>query len=202
MSRDTPEDRQQEESKPPPAGWRRALVWLERVVTAGIVVFLAIRLGPQLGALTGVGPSLGSAPAYSLVTLGGDTVRSADLAGKVVVLNFWATWCAPCRLEMPSLQALHERSDTSRVAVIGLSTDVGSPDGIRAFLEERDITYPVGRATPEHRQAFGGIGGIPTTFIIDPRGVIQHRVVGYFTPPALSLAVGRLVDEPAEKPSP
>ena len=177
----------------PKTRWKRSLVWLERIVTVGLVIFVAIRLGPQLGALTGVGPSLGSAPEYTFVTLAGDTVRSTDLAGKVVVLNFWATWCGPCRLEMPTLQSLHQRSDTAEVVVLGLSTDVGSVDPIRAFLEERDITYAVGRATREHRQAFGGIRGIPTTFIIDGDGVIQHRVVGYFAPPALSMAVSRLI---------
>ena len=180
-------------------GWRWALVWLERLVTAGLLVFVAIRLGPQLGALTGIGPSLGNAPAYTLVTLDGDTIRSADLSGKVVVVNFWATWCAPCRLEMPSLQALHERTDSSEVVVLGLSTDVGGGSSIRDFLTERDITYPVGRATPEHRRAFGGIGGIPTTFVIDPEGVIRHKVVGYFAPPAMRLAVSRLLPE-AEAP--
>ena len=61
------------------------------------------------------------------------------------------------------------------------------------FLGEREISYPVGRATSAHRRAFGGIPGIPTTFIIDREGVIQHKVVGYFTPPALRLAVSRLL---------
>ena len=167
-------------------------MWGERVVTAGLLVFVAIRLGPQLGALTGVGPSLGSSPDYSFVTLSGDTVRSSDLSGKVVVLNFWATWCGPCKLEMPALQALHERSDTSRVAVIGLSTDVGGAAGIRDFLAERAISYPVGRASNAHRQAFGGIG---------PDGTIEHRVVGYFAPPAMRLAVSRLLP-PESTPAP
>lgn len=180
-------------SQEPRTRWQHTLVWFERIVTAGLLIFVAIRLGPQLGALTGVGPSMGRAPAYAFVTLDGDTVRSTDLAGKIVVLNFWATWCGPCRLEMPTLQALHERSDTGDVVVLGLSTDVGSAGPIRAFLDEREITYPVGRATREHKQAFGGIGGIPTTFIIDGGGVIQHRVVGYFAPPALSMAVSRLI---------
>jgi peroxiredoxin len=173
--------------------WRTTLMWLERLVTFGLLVFVAVRLGPQLGALLGVGPNLGEAPAYTVVTLDGDTLRSEDLAGRVVVLNFWATWCAPCRLEMPTLQALYERSDSAEVVVLGLSTDVGSTDPIREFLDERDITYPVGRATQAHRTAFGGIAGIPTTFIIGPDGVIEHRVVGYFTPPALSASVKRLI---------
>jgi cytochrome c biogenesis protein CcmG, thiol:disulfide interchange protein DsbE len=172
--------------------WR---TWLEWAFTLGVLAFAVHRLGPQLGALAGVGPDLGRVPDFTVVTLGGDTLRSADLRGQVVVVNFWATWCGPCRLEMPSLQSLHEDRADDGVVVVGLSTDVGSVDPIREWVEERDITFPIARATNDHRRAFGGIRGIPTTFLIDRTGVVRHRVVGYFTPPALRVAVGRLVDE-------
>jgi len=177
--------------------WKTALVWVERIVTLALLVFVAVRFGPQLGALLGVGAVSDEAPAYELVTLSGDTVRSTDLRGRVVVVNFWATWCPPCRLEMPSLQKLHERRAGDGVVVLGFSTDVGGDDGVGAFLRERGITYRVGKATAEHRRAFGGIQGIPTTFVLDRRGRVRHRVVGYFAPPAMNAAVGRLVDEDA-----
>ena len=172
--------------------WRAALEW---AFTLGVLVFALYRLGPQLGALAGVGPDLGRVPELTMVTLEGDTLRSADLRGQVVVVNFWATWCGPCRLEMPSLQSLHEDRAEDGVVVIGLSTDVGSDEPIRDWIEERGITFPIGRATRAHRNAFGGIRGIPTTYLIDRQGVVRHRVVGYFTPPALRVAVDRLVDE-------
>lgn len=174
--------------------WRAAVAWAERLVLAGLLVFVAYRFAPQLAALTGVGPDLGRTPDFQIVTLDGDTIRSLDLRGKVVVLNFWATWCLPCRLEMPSLQHLHEDRAADGVLVLGLSTDVGSEEPIRAFLEEREITYPVARASDAQRRAFGGISGIPTTFVIDKDGVVRHRVVGYFAPPALRAAVSRLLD--------
>jgi len=177
-----------------PPRWRTALLWTERLVLVGLLAFAAYRFGPQLGALTGIGPTLGTAPELAFVSLDGETLTSADLRGEVVVLNFWATWCLPCRLEMPSLQSLHEDRAAEGVRVLGLATDVGSEGPIRAFLTERDITYPVGRATAEQRRAFGGIPGIPTTFIIDRDGVIRHRVVGYFAPPALRAAVSRLLE--------
>lgn len=181
----------------PRPAWKTALVWLERLVTAGLLIFVAIRLGPQVGALVGVARDQGRAPAYALVTMSGDTVQSVDLAGKVVVVNFWATWCIPCRLEMPSLQALHERHRGDDVVVLGFATDVGGEQAIRTFLADRGITYPVGRATQAHRQAFGGIPGIPTTFLVDRQGNVRHKVVGYFAPPALNAAVNRLLAEPS-----
>jgi len=175
--------------------WKTALVWLERVVTAGLLLFVAVRFGPQLGALLGVGAGSDEAPSWEMVTLSGDTVRSVDLAGQVVVVNFWATWCPPCRLEMPSLQKLHERRSRDGVVVLGLSTDAGGDGAVRSFLSERGITYPVGRATAEHHRTFGGIQGIPTTFVLDQAGRVRHRVVGYFTPPAMNAAVARLLRE-------
>lgn len=174
---------------------RRALKWLERVVMAALVVFVLYRLGPQLGALTGVGPDLGRSPEYGFTALDGTVVRSEELIGQVVVLNFWATWCGPCKLEMPSLQSLHEDRASEGVAVLGLATDVGRVSTITEFLEEREISYPVGRATHAHRQAFGGVPAIPTTFLIDKNGLVRHRVVGYFAPPALRAAVSRLLAE-------
>lgn len=180
---------------------RPVFVWGERVLTAAILLFVLYRLGPQLQAWTGVGPDLGRAPAYAFTALDGSAVNSDALIGNVVVLNFWATWCGPCKLEMPALQNLHEDRAADGVVVLGLATDAGQGAGIRDFLEERGIEYPVGRATYDHRSAFGGISAIPTTFIIDREGVVQHRVVGYFAPPAMRAAVDRLLDEPAATPS-
>jgi len=175
--------------------WKRALTWIERLALLVLTAFAVYRLAPQAGALTGIGPDRGRAPDFMFVSLGGDTIRSADLRGDVVVLNFWATWCVPCRLEMPSLQSLHEDREADGVHVLGLATDVGSEDAIRAFLDAREISYPVGRATTGLRRAFGGIRGIPTTFLVGRDGLVEHRVVGYFAPPALRLAVHRLLED-------
>lgn len=190
-------ERVKEEAAPAPARTSRWRTWLEWSLTLAVLAFALHRFGPQIGALAGVGPDLGRAPDFTVVTLDGDTLRSAELGGRVVVVNFWATWCGPCRLEMPSLQSLHEDRADDGVLVVGLSTDLGSVGPIREYVDERDITFPIARATNDHRRAFGGIQGIPTTFLIDRTGVVRHRVVGYFTPPALRVAVGRLVDEGA-----
>jgi len=169
-------------------------MWAERLFIAAALVFVIYRLGPQLGALVGFGPDLGPPPEYRFAAFDGSIIDSDQLRGKVVVLNFWATWCGPCRLEMPSLQSLHEDRAEDGVVVLGLSTDDGPDSAIEDFLRERDITYPIGRATRENSKAFGEISLLPTTFIIDRQGVIRHKVTGYFAAPAMRIAVNRLVD--------
>jgi len=173
----------------------KSWVWAERLLIVAALAFIVYRLAPQLGALTGIGPDLGPSPEYRFTALDGSVVDSNQLLGSVVVLNFWATWCGPCRLEMPSLQSLHEDRAEDGVNVIGLATDAESGSAVEDFLIEHEITYRVGRATNAHRRAFDGIPMIPTTYLIDRSGVIRHKVVGYFAPPALRLAVNRLLEE-------
>jgi len=179
--------------------WRHPVVrWTERIFWVAVALFAINRLGPQLSAWTGIGPTLGQAPAFSVTTLDGSTLTSDDLRGRTVVLNFWATWCLPCRLEMPALQALHDEMDPDQVQVIGISVDV-TRGPVADYLAEHEITYPIGMASGELRRAMGGITAVPTTFIIDPDGVIQHRVLGYFAPPAMRAAVRRAVEAQADR---
>jgi len=180
--------------------WKALLTWGERALWAAALVFIAIRLGPQLGALTGIGPALGSAPEIRFATLDGREVVPEELRGKVVVVNFWATWCPPCRLEVPALQRLHEDLADQGVVVLGLSTDTGGEEAVRDYLEERGVTYAVGMAPAPLRRSFGGVSALPTTFILDRDGVIQHRVLGFFAPPAMRAAVRRLLGEGEGEP--
>jgi len=176
----------------------RSVRWLERLVWAGVWIFVLIRIGPQVVALTGVGPVEGSVPQWSAVTLEGERVDAEALRGRVVVVNFWASWCGPCRLEVPALQSLWEEHGgdrgVGRVAVVGVSIDSDRAAAER-FLAERGVTYPVVMATPALEEAFGGVRGVPTTFILDGGGVVHHRVYGYFVPPAMRAAVQRLLEE-------
>lgn len=180
--------------------WARRLashpvvVWGERILVAAVLLWALHRLGPQLSALTGIGPVEGSVPKYVVTDLQGRTWSSEDLRGQVVVVNFWATWCLPCRIEIPALQTLHEDHADGGVVVLGISTDVGGARVVPPYLEERGVTYPVALADGAVRRAFGGVDALPTTFVIDRDGVVRHRVVGLFAPPALRAAVGRLVE--------
>jgi thiol-disulfide isomerase/thioredoxin len=196
-------------SEPSDAGLRATLsrltaspwfTWGERLVWIGVLVFVAVRLGPQLSALTGLSlpaahPVEGTRPVWAVRTLDGTSLSSEELRGRVVVVNFWATWCPPCRLEVPSLQKLWEERRGEGLVVVGLSRDQGGRGVVEAFLDERGVTYPVALADRDLVDAFGGTPGLPTTLLLDREGRVRHRVYGYFTPPALRAAVGRLLDE-------
>ena len=159
----------------------------------GLVLFAMHRLGPQLSAWTGIGPIEGSTPEYSVTLFDGTALTSSDLKGKVVVLNVWATWCPPCRVEIPALQGLHERTVADGdVLVLGLATDVQGSRVVAPFLAERGVTYANGMLDRDTRRALGGISHTPTTFVIGPDGVVRHKVLGFFAPPAMRAAVERL----------
>lgn len=181
----------------PPARplWRRLLnPW--NVVTLLILVWVAPRLLPHVGAVVGIDSGGSLVPTYSVVTLDGESISGESLRGEVVLVNVWATWCAPCRVEMPLLQAMHERHASRGFTLLGLSVDRTGPEGVMAFLQERGITYPVAIVGAAVERAFGGVQGYPTSFLLDRQGVIRHAVMGPLGPATLELAVRRLLDEP------
>jgi thiol-disulfide isomerase/thioredoxin len=118
-------------------------------------------------------------PSWELVDLQGQSVRSADLEGKVVLLDFWATWCPPCRKEIPGFIELQETYGDDGVVVVGVSLDQGGPAVVARFVEKTGINYAVVMGDSRIVEAFGGIPSIPTTFVIDREGRIVERHVGY-----------------------
>lgn len=120
-----------------------------------------------------------SAPRYAATTLAGDSASTSALEGKVVLLNVWATWCAPCRAEIPYLQSLYERHRGDGLEIVGVSVDArGQDSAIREFAKEFRMTYPIWRDPDERVQSLYLALGVPASYLIDRAGVLRWRRLG------------------------
>lgn len=122
-------------------------------------------------------------PVFSVRDIDGKTVSSAELKGKVIIANFWATWCPPCRAEIPDFVEFYNRTKSKGLEIIGFSVDAltGGPataDEIRPFVRMNRMTYPVVIASVKIVGDFDPGDAIPATFIIDREGRIRHKQVG------------------------
>jgi peroxiredoxin len=121
------------------------------------------------------------APAWRLADVDGKTVTSDQFKGKVVVLDFWATWCPPCKAEIPGYVELQKKYAAEGLVIVGVSKDdegPGRPALVRKFMESRGINYTVVFTSDAIEAALGGIDAIPTTYIIDRDGNIRNKKVG------------------------
>jgi thiol-disulfide isomerase/thioredoxin len=123
--------------------------------------------------------------AQKMPTFTGNTVNnqgkfdSAGLQGKVVLVNFWATWCPPCRKELPSLAKLQDKYRDKGFAVVGVSMDEGGATLVGKFLEKQKINYPVIIGDGEVARGFGGVIGVPATFLVNRKGEVVRRYDGF-----------------------
>lgn len=117
------------------------------------------------------------APDFELETLDGDTVKLSDFRGEKVLLNFWATWCPPCRAEMPDMQQFHEDKDVVILAV-DLMTSESDPENVPKFVEEFGVTFRVLLDETEDVAALYEIQPIPTSYLIDTQGIVHNMAIG------------------------
>jgi len=134
------------------------------------------------------------APAFKLTALDGKSLTIAALEGKVVFLNFWATWCGPCRAEIPDLIALQDRYK-GRLQIIGLNVDDEEAD-IQKYVEETGINYPVAMTSNDVRIQFGGIPALPTSFVLDTAGRVVQKHVGLWNPSVYETEIRALLGMP------
>ena len=123
-------------------------------------------------------------PALSMQDLDGRTITTDDLYGKVTLVNFWATWCGPCRAEIPDLIKLQARYP-DHLQIIGVSADEGPVQVVEDFATAYGINYPIVMSTPELDRAFPGVMALPTSFIIDPEGRVVQTHIGLINPGVL-----------------
>ncbi len=117
------------------------------------------------------------APGFSLVDLHGARIDLAKDRGKVVLLNFWATWCAPCRVEMPQFVQWQQHYAAQGFQIIGVSIDDSSAP-VGPFVQKMRLNYPVLMGTENLSGLYGGVYGVPVTFLIDRRGILRARFDG------------------------
>jgi thiol-disulfide isomerase/thioredoxin len=125
-------------------------------------------------------------PAFTVTDLDGKSISTADLKGKVVLVNYWATWCPPCRAEIPDLVKLQDKY-RDQLLVIGVSEDEIAPEQVKAFAAEQKVNYPIVMSTPELSKIFKGVSALPTTFVMDREGRVQMRHVGMLNPATTEL---------------
>lgn len=123
-------------------------------------------------------PVLNAAPAWKLQDLNGQTVSMEQLKGKVVIVDFWATWCGPCREEIPAYIEMQNKYGKYGFTVLGLSLDTIGVDVVKKFTEKEKMNYPIIIAGEEVQAAFGGLNVAPTAFLIDRAGNIRVKREG------------------------
>lgn len=159
----------------------RGRLLLAAIFLLGAAWIVATR--PAEGAVTGgaiPSPRAGfAAPEIDLELLDGSRVRLSDLRGQVVVLNLWASWCPPCRAEMPALQALHEQRSADGVVVLAVNSTVQDTEqAARDFAREYGLTFPIGLDRDGQATRLYQVRALPSTFFIDRQGIIRRVVVG------------------------
>jgi thiol-disulfide isomerase/thioredoxin len=135
------------------------------------------------------------APDFKLTALDGKPLTLAALQGKVIFLNFWATWCGPCRAEVPDLIALQDRYK-GRLQIIGLNVDDDDAGEIQRYVDETGINYPVAMTSNDLRVQYGGIPALPTSFVLDTEGRVVQKHVGLWNPAVYETEIRALLGMP------
>lgn len=167
----------------------RTRSWLSHVAAiAALVLAPAMVLGaPRKNRLLNK-----PAPTFSRVSLGNERVELAGLHGRVVLLNFWATWCAPCQVEMPRFVVWQEKYKADGLSIVGVSMDDDS-EPVMDLMRKRTLNYPVVMGDEKLGLAYGGVLGLPVTYLIDRKGIIRARYQGGTNLDAMERVIERLL---------
>jgi thiol-disulfide isomerase/thioredoxin len=150
--------------------------------TACLTGFIAIGLvclGTASVLAQEASPARTPAPDWELTDLSGKLVKFSDFRGHVLIVDFWATWCVPCRVEIPHFVELQKQYGDKGLTVIGISLDEQGPEVVKKFLKRFGVTYPIVIGNEKVVEAYGRIDAIPTAFVIDRQGRIVSRHIGY-----------------------
>lgn len=151
------------------------------LVVVALVVALMLYVGFHMARRTGATPRIAKstvAPDFSLESLDGKRVRLSDLRGKAVLLNFWATWCGPCKIEMPWFVELQNQYGAQGLQILGVAMDDASKEDIAKFAKDMGVNYPILIGKESIGDQYGGIPALPETFFIGRDGKMVDKIIG------------------------
>jgi len=185
---------------PPSKGSRSPLV----LVVVAFVVALMLYFGYHKARRSGAGsvPRLTQstvAPDFSLESLDGKTLRLSDLRGKAVLLNFWATWCGPCKIEMPWFVDLQKQYGSQGLQIVGVAMDDASKEDIGKFAKDMGVNYPILIGKESVGDQYGGVPALPETFLMSRDGKIVDKIIGLRGKADIEEAVKKALDTQAAK---
>ncbi len=158
---------------------KRNIIWIIIILIIGVYLFPSLK---NRLAFAGGKPAVNErAPEFSLADLSGKNIHLSDFRGKVVLVNFWASWCPPCKMEIPGFQKIYETYKDKGFTVIGIATDDVSP----SFIKDTGMAYPVALADDKVIRDYGNISGIPASFLVGRDGRLIKKVMGMYFEGAL-----------------
>lgn len=183
-------------SKNNPSASSKRFIWMSITVLAIAAIVFILRNGNTAEGSSlsanhspeGIAPA---APEFRLPSIDGHSVSLSDFHGKVVILDFWATWCPPCRREIPDFIALQSQYAGQGLQIVGVALD--EPDKVKGFAQSWGMNYPVLLGDNAIANLYGGISGIPTTFLIDRTGKIAGRYEGFRSKEEFEAAIKQLL---------
>jgi len=164
------------------------------LVLAGLLIFAGAAFAQELPVIRFV-RAPDPAPDFKLKDTAGTEISLADSKGKVILLNFWASWCGPCRAEIPGLIALQKRYK-DKLQIVGLVVDDDDKEEVQKVIQAEGINYPVAFSSVDVRVAYGGITALPTVFVINSDGKVVQKHVGLFDPALYETEVRALLNLP------
>lgn len=177
------------------SSWAMAWHWTKQIGPWVLIAVMGIYLVRTTYPSVDLSAPAQPLPDFTAPTLRGMPFQLSAHRGQVLVLNVWATWCPPCRLEVPGLNRLQHRFQGEDVQVVGLNVNAEGMDAVRNFVNERTITYPQLEALGIVRQHFPG-EAIPRTYLVDRQGRVRFTHTGFLVPSALEGAIEALLAEP------
>ena len=155
--------------------WIRTKKWS---LFVALVVMAPLGCSKEMAGQSKEAEVSGQAPDFTLSDLEGEQFTLSSLKGKVVVLNFWGSWCPPCRSEIPDFISFYNEYGERGVEIVGVALERDGGVAVKSFVKEHGINYRVVLGDQEVTQKYGGIRAVPTTFVIDRSGIIRQKHVG------------------------